>query len=300
MTTRYQKLTSHDEDENFVATSSGSSSSSTNNNNNSTQPSQQRSAQTQQLNDLQDTFGETFDEEEEEHSAVTDRLLRSNNDNNNNNNSSHISIPMPQPSSSSLHTNGPAILPVSTDGVFSNISAKPESDSKKLEETPPTYEEAAADATPPYWQTTIIAPAGMGDIVLVEGMPVGNIFAFFWNLLISASFQFVGFMLTYLLHTSHASKQGSRAGLGVSLVQTGFYIRSRGTLEDDDYYYSSNDESQDNKNNENQLDGMDADIIAYLLMIIGWFIIIRSIADYFRAKQMEKIIRSEPNPEANV
>ncbi|CEI85622.1 Putative Metal homeostatis protein bsd2 [Rhizopus microsporus] len=140
----------------------------------------------------------------------------------------------------------------------------------------------------------------MGDIVLVEGMPVGNIFAFFWNLLISASFQFVGFMLTYLLHTSHASKQGSRAGLGVSLVQTGFYIRSRGTLEDDDYYYSSNDESQDNKNNENQLDGMDADIIAYLLMIIGWFIIIRSIADYFRAKQMEKIIRSEPNPEANV
>jgi uncharacterized membrane protein len=45
---------------------------------------------------------------------------------------------------------------------------------------------------------------------------------------------------------------------------------------------------------------MDADIIAYLLMIIGWFIIIRSIADYFRAKQMEKIIRSEPNPEAIV
>jgi hypothetical protein len=39
------------------------------------------------------------------------------------------------PSSSNNTT--PAILPVSTDGVFSNISAKPESDSKKLDETPP-------------------------------------------------------------------------------------------------------------------------------------------------------------------
>ncbi|KAF1804036.1 hypothetical protein FB192DRAFT_1278575 [Mucor lusitanicus] len=138
----------------------------------------------------------------------------------------------------------------------------------------------------------------MGDIVLVEGMPVGSIFAFFWNLLISASFQFVGFMLTYLLHTSHASKQGSRAGLGISLVQTGFYIRSRGTLEDDDYYYG--DQQQDgttksgSSSSSTKEDSVDADIIAYFLMMVGWVIICRSLADYFRAKQMEKIICSEP------
>ncbi|KAI8367348.1 hypothetical protein EDC96DRAFT_506505 [Choanephora cucurbitarum] len=139
----------------------------------------------------------------------------------------------------------------------------------------------------------------MGDIVLVEGMPVGNIFSFFWNLLISASFQFVGFMLTYLLHTSHASKQGARAGLGISLVQTGFYIRSRGTLEDDSYYY---DDGSDNSSNtsDTSKDSIDADIVAYFLMIIGWFIIIRSLADYFRAKQMEKIICAEPTAEAMV
>ncbi|KAG1141904.1 hypothetical protein G6F37_007960 [Rhizopus arrhizus] len=253
MTSRYQKLNSQDEEE------QGSS------------IQQQRPQTQQQISDLQDTFGESFDDDDDER-EVTDRLL-------------DHSIP-----SSSNHTT-PAILPVSTDGVFSNISAKPESDSKKLDETPPTYDEAAADATPPYWQTTIIAPAGMGDIVLVEGMPVGNIFSFFWNLMISASFQFVGFMLTYLLHTSHASKQGSRAGLGVSLIQTGFYIRSRGTLEDD--YYNSNDSKEDE-------DSMESDIIAYGLMFIGWFIVIRSIADYLRAKQMEKIICSEPTPEAIV
>ncbi|KAI8088402.1 hypothetical protein BDF21DRAFT_334854 [Thamnidium elegans] len=138
----------------------------------------------------------------------------------------------------------------------------------------------------------------MGDMILVEGMPVGSIFSFFWNLLISASFQFVGFMLTYLLHTSHASKNGSRTGLGVSLVQMGFYIRSRGTLEDDDYFYSG--QETDSKASTKKEDGTDADIIAYLLMMLGWFIIIRALADYFRAKQMEKIICSEPTVDSIV
>ncbi|KAI8969223.1 hypothetical protein BDF20DRAFT_826744 [Mycotypha africana] len=121
-------------------------------------------------------------------------------------------------------------------------------------------------------------------MILVEGLPVGGIFAFFWNLMISASFQFVGFMLTYLLHTSHASKQGSRAGLGVSLVQMGFYIRSRGTLEDDQSSSSTSGTVDDST---------DAAIIAYFLMMLGWFLVLRSIADYLRAKQLEKIISSE-------
>jgi hypothetical protein len=34
-------------------------------------------------------------------------------------------------------------------------------------------------------------------------------------------------MVTYLLHTSHAGKNGSRAGLGLSLIQFGLYVRSR-------------------------------------------------------------------------
>ncbi|KAG1050611.1 hypothetical protein G6F43_007129 [Rhizopus delemar] len=269
MTSRYQKLSLQEENEDHIVINTASSSSTT----------QQRSSQ-QQISDLQDTFGETFEieEEEDEREQVTDRLL----------------VPSSSTTSRTTSHTTPAILPVSTDGVFSNMSAKPESDSKKLDETPPTYEEAAADATPPYWQTTIIAPAGMGDIVLVEGMPVGNIFSFFWNLMISASFQFIGFMLTYLLHTSHASKQGSRAGLGVSLVQTGFYIRSRGTLEDDEYYNEGSSSKSEDPN------AMEADIIAYMLMLIGWFIVIRSIADFLRAKQMERIICSEPTPEAIV
>ncbi|CAO0794028.1 unnamed protein product [Mucor circinelloides] len=199
MSTRYQKLSSTDQDNHHYEASS--------------------SATNQQQNDLQNSFGESFDDDE--HTAPTDRLLQyHHNEQSDDDDDDHITLATIT-NSSQPHTRhqqeqshqptnnqrgAPAVLPVSTDGVFANMSAKPETESSKLDETPPTYEEAAADATPPYWQTTIIAPAGMGDIVLVEGMPVGSIFAFFWNLLISASFQFVGFMLTYLLHTSHASK----------------------------------------------------------------------------------------------
>ncbi|KAL0140816.1 hypothetical protein V8B55DRAFT_1510662 [Mucor lusitanicus] len=270
MSTRYQKLSATDQDNHQYETSS--------------------STANQQQNDLQDSLlqyhhSDDDDDDDDDHIALAAIT-----------NSSQPHTQLNQPTNNSR--GAPAVLPVSTDGVFANMSAKPETESSKLDETPPTYEEAAADATPPYWQTTIIAPAGMGDIVLVEGMPVGSIFAFFWNLLISASFQFVGFMLTYLLHTSHASKQGSRAGLGISLVQTGFYIRSRGTLEDDDYYYG--DQQQDgttksgSSSSSTKEDSVDADIIAYFLMMVGWVIICRSLADYFRAKQMEKIICSEP------
>lgn len=63
--------------------------------------------------------------------------------------------------------------------------------------------------------------------MLIEGLPAGSVFSFAWNFLISVSFQFVGFMLTYILHTSHAAKYGSRAGLGVTLIQYGLLYRAR-------------------------------------------------------------------------
>ncbi|KAF7722053.1 hypothetical protein EC973_003735 [Apophysomyces ossiformis] len=263
----------------------------------------QQQQQQQQQNDLEIAFDDEHNDDIEY--AESHRLLEP---------SPTPTPSLPVPTRHTSSTNQPAILPVTNDGVFSNISAKPESESAKTDETPPAsflpsslndlclclltfyffaYEEAAADSTPPYWQTTIIAPAGMGDIILVEGLPVGHLFNFFWNLLVSASFQFVGFMLTYLLHTSHAAKHGSRAGLGVSLVQYGFYIRSRGAIED--RYYD--DEEQPPQNEDTNAN---ANIVAYFLMMLGWFIIIRAVADYIRAKKMERIIAAEPNAESLV
>ncbi|KAH9966097.1 hypothetical protein BC827DRAFT_1153484 [Russula dissimulans] len=125
------------------------------------------------------------------------------------------------------------------DGVFANVTAKPSrpvvlrdgdnvylvpEDSQK--ETPPSYAAAQADSVPPYWETTVHAPSSPDDMI-IDHLPTGSVFSFLWNLLISISFQFVGFLLTYLLHTTHAARFGSRAGLGVTLIQYGFALRSR-------------------------------------------------------------------------
>ena len=98
-------------------------------------------------------------------------------------------------------------------------------DSQK--DAPPSYAAAQQDAVPPYWETTIHAPSASSEPgeVVVDGLPTGSLFSFLWNMLVSVSFQFVGFMLTYLLHTTHAAKLGSRAGFGITLIQYGFAMR---------------------------------------------------------------------------
>jgi hypothetical protein len=102
-------------------------------------------------------------------------------------------------------------------------------DSQK--DAPPSYASAQADAVPPYWETTVHAPSSLDDMI-IDHLPTGSVFSFLWNLLISISFQFVGFLLTYLLHTTHAARFGSRAGLGVTLIQYGFALRGGKSEED--------------------------------------------------------------------
>lgn len=129
--------------------------------------------------------------------------------------------PLPGPQSTRVFGGGQG-----NDGVFANLSAKPDgmrrgegeyvggddSGSGDKDEVPPvslavpgatdlrtdpcsqSYEAAALDSTPPYWETTIITPQGLlgPDDICVDGMPVGNLFSFAWSLLVSMSFQFVG------------------------------------------------------------------------------------------------------------
>ena len=101
------------------------------------------------------------------------------------------------------------------------MSAKPENNSNEVNgesDKPPTYDEAAADMAPSYYG---IDDDGVGlyyNEICIEGLPVGNIVNFLWNMIVSVSFQFVGFLLTYILHTSHAAKEGSRFGLGLTFI----------------------------------------------------------------------------------
>lgn len=88
---------------------------------------------------------------------------------------------------------------------------------------PPSYDEAHTDDAPAYWD---LSPEGSlyYDEICVLGLPAGSILNFLWNGIVSASFQFFGFLITYILHTSHAAKEGSRCGLGITFLTLGMRI----------------------------------------------------------------------------
>ena len=135
------------------------------------------------------------------------------------------------------------------------------------------------------------------------------------------SFQLVGFLLTYLLHTSHAAKNGSRAGLGITLVQYGFYMKGTSTSETGGQPYGQPPDPNSHDFDPNAV-GSDSsaaaiaamvdagngntapsaatnfatnDWLAYALMIVGWFILIRAISDFIRARRHEQLVLQSPD-----
>ncbi|GMM51565.1 Bsd2 protein [Starmerella bacillaris] len=112
---------------------------------------------------------------------------------------------------------------VSTNGNSNTgeLGEPDEDDDIAPRELPPSYEEASADATPSYWETTIMT-SGWDDEIVVGDMPVGSLMAFAWSMLVSSAFSYVGFFITYLFHTSHASRGGSLAGLGLTLMHSSY------------------------------------------------------------------------------
>ena len=138
--------------------------------------------------------------------------------------------------------------------------------------------------------------------------------------MISMSFQLVGFLLTYLLHTTHAAKNGSRAGLGITLVQYGFYMKGSGSNivsppangQDPAYTQPSDPNSHDFDPNQvntgasadtgsGGFAGMaSSDWVAYILMIVGWFILIRAVSDFLKARRHEQLVLQSPERGLNV
>lgn len=107
------------------------------------------------------------------------------------------------------------------DGVFSNLSAKPSvNNSNPITDHLPSYDEASHDPSPPYWETSVMSEF---DEIYIDGIPVGNVLNFLWSLMVSVLFQFIGFVITYLLHTSHAAKNGAQFGLGVTILNMALY-----------------------------------------------------------------------------
>lgn len=216
----------------------------------------------------------------------------------------------PQPTSGRVIPGVTAPKPAA-DGVFANLSAKI-SPGEAVDDKPPTYEQAAADSAPPYWETTILAPGMNSDEVYINGLPVGSVFSFIWNGMISMSFLFPGFLLTYLLHTTHAAKNGSLAGLGLTLVQYGFYMRggsssnpdsadpgkfAGGVPDPNSHEFDPNNPTSGGANggSDGGSNGFaSSDFISYGLMIIGWFILIRAVSGFLRARREEQLVLQSP------
>ena len=153
--------------------------------------------------------------------------------------------------------------------------------------------------------------------------------------MISMSFQLVGFLLTYLLHTTHAAKNGSRAGLGIALVQYGFYMRGSSTNNNNvptpaaggngDFVGGQPPDPNSHDFDPSTVTGdaataaavaaaaanagegastiskiASSDWFAYLLMIVGWFILIRAVSDFLKARRHEQLVLRSPDRGLNV
>ncbi|KAJ7301369.1 hypothetical protein DFH08DRAFT_907007 [Mycena albidolilacea] len=233
-------------------------------------------------------------------------------------------LPGSDPTASGVHGGG-----IENDGVFANVMAKPQrartirtedgeihmvpEDNQK--EAPPSYAAAQADSVPPYWETTVHAPGmDLGSDMIIDDLPSGSVWVFLVNMFISFFFQFVGFLLTFLLHTSHAAKYGSRAGLGLTLIQYGFYSRAGGvndpeTDEAPDWPSltpnavsaqaepsSSADVPQPDAG-DITLGGVSSrDWLSFLLMTVGWFLLLSSFIGFWRIKRWESSIRASSQP----
>jgi hypothetical protein len=126
--------------------------------------------------------------------------------------------------------------------------------------------------------------------------------------MISMSFQFVGFLLTYLLHTTHAAKNGSRAGLGITLIQYGFFMKGNSgnspangqdpglptPPDPNSHDFDPNQVTQPPADNSGMMGFASGDWLAYVLMIVGWFILIRSVSDFIKARRHEQLILQSP------
>lgn len=206
----------------------------------------------------------------------------------------------------------------SIDGVFSNLTAKPdnnEDETNARNETLPSYDEAAADIVPSYYGMDLSNSDMYVDEICIEGLPVGNAANLFWNIIVSTSFQFVGFLITYILHTSHAAKQGSRFGLGLTFIGYAYSmipnnVTSKiGKYKAIDRYHLSDpnsfddldidsdsvtqDEFESSLNHGFEEEKQNLPTLAIFIGLLGAFITIKSFVDYIKVKRMERKYMSQ-------
>jgi len=170
--------------------------------------------------------------------------------------------------------------------------------------------------------------------MIIDELPTGSVLVFVFTTLISWFFQLPGFILTYLLHGTHAGRFGSQAGLALTLIQWGLGTTVMGAFPiSDDPPPPPPDEfglgaapsppgpgrpphppesafpgataeggmmgnmTMMNEGGGSSLADMQAaytghEWISFLLMTIGWFLLLTSMIGYFRVKRFELSVRA--------
>ena len=98
---------------------------------------------------------------------------------------------------------------------------------------------------------------------------------FFVTFLVSWVAGLVGFMMAYLLSTTHAGRQGAKCGLGVLAIHVGCYL----------YMLSSS-------STEGSRSGRAPGWLAYVFVFLGWILIVVAILDFFKVYRKRSAILS--------
>ncbi|KAF9051178.1 hypothetical protein BDZ89DRAFT_1154081 [Hymenopellis radicata] len=205
------------------------------------------------------------------------------------------------------------------DGVFANVAAKPSTQASTpildpegnvhlvpedmRKDAPPTYADAQADAAPSYNSAVatvfVSSPSGSGQDVAGDDDDVGSISVFLMHATLSWFFQFIGFILTFMMSTNLAGRTGSRAGLGATLVQFGFYLKN--SVANGDIPPS---DTSDNADMSAPSDGDTGTLsselmspeskqwMSFALMAFGWFILLHAILSFWRAKRWAQAVNT--------
>jgi len=111
----------------------------------------------------------------------------------------------------------------SHDGVFSNLNEKPEIRSDAL----PTYTQVTGEAEYDPFMGYEVAYCHIGEFygeMLIDNIPAGTWAGLVLSAFFSCIFDFVGFIMTFFLSTSHGTRKGALFGLGITLIRYGLII----------------------------------------------------------------------------
>jgi len=185
----------------------------------------------------------------------------------------------------------------SHDGVFSNLNEKPEIRSDAL----PTYSQVTGEAEFDPFYGYEVAYCHIGEFygeMLINNIPAGTWAGLVLSAFFSSIFDFIGFIMTFFLSTSHGTRKGALIGLAITLIRYGVIIMSGNV---------SLDSPTDDELEYNGINGL-ADYwwfgkwVGLVMIAIAIFIIYHSISRFKRILKVKDYAEKHPDrvPEFNI